>query len=426
MLRGKLKAKVEDNKVKLSFLQRGPTEETSNVPVKIYRRQEELYFGTENRYEPWEEYVDNQSYKDNSDIIFEGLLPCNYSFCEYVDPNVEIGKTYLYWVTANSFGEKTVLGAIAVKVRDHNVWWSYKKAVQELYKMKEDFPNVEMSIERYGESTYHVDIWGITIGNKNNTIALAGAVHAAEPGPELLTIATRWLLENHSGMFEKVGLAILPVINVDEREKVVEGAPFYLRLNPNGVDLNRNFDAQWSREYVYGFDNSLLGSSTYHGPYPNSENETRAAAAFLEKVNPKGLFVYDSCSVVTEDYMLYSPTPSDPEFEKLQAEVATLYSKAFRVNYPGCGTFTAPPITYPHQLEVFSNTGNPVGTYNNLAYDKYRIVNFSLQNAGSEEGKKHMKDDTDLDLLNKWSLRHAQALLVMMKYFQDNRMEEYK
>jgi hypothetical protein len=417
MLRGKLKVKLEDNKVKLSFMQRGLTDETANVPVKIYRRQEELPYGTENRYEPWEEYVDNQCYQDNSELIFEGVLPCNYSFCEYVDCDVEIGKTYFYWVAANSYGENTVLGATAVKVRDQNVWWSYKRAVEELYKMKEEFPAVEMSVERYGESTYHVDIMGITIGKKDNAIALTGAIHAGEPGPELLILATRWLLENHPGMFEKVGFAILPVINVDEREKVVEGAPFYLRMNPNGVDLNRNFDAQWSREYVYGFDNGVLGSSTYHGPYPNSENETRAATLFLEKVKPKGLFVYDSCSVVTEDYMLYSPTPDDPEFEMLQAEVATLYSKAFRENNPGCGTFTAPHITYPHQLEVFSDTGNPVGTYNNLAYNKYRIVNFSLQDAWSDEGKKHMIDATDVDLLNKWSLRHAYALLAMMKYF---------
>lgn len=69
-----------------------------------------------------------------------------------------------------------------------------------------------------------------------------------------------------------VALWLVPTLNPDG---LVRGT----RVNARSVDLNRNFPAPDWR--LYG-----VGTSTYSGPRPASEPETRAALAFLDEVRP--------------------------------------------------------------------------------------------------------------------------------------------
>lgn len=59
----------------------------------------------------------------------------------------------------------------------------------------------------------------------------------------------------------------------------VEGGDFCLRTNPNGVDLNRNWDEMWHK-------GASEGSQTSPGPRPFSEPETRIFKKLVENYQP--------------------------------------------------------------------------------------------------------------------------------------------
>ncbi len=423
MLRGSLYAKNLGDRVELRFMQRGDNEENYNVPVRIYKRvAPEIPFSNDLSGMPfnvWYEYVDNQSHLDSRvNTIFEGILPIDMSFNTYVDTDVVPGERYIYWVEADSFGEHTILGPCGVKVRSRDVWWPYEMWVREMEMIENEYPDL-VRIEQHGETTMHRAMYALHIGNEDNTLAILGAIHASETGPELLLKALRFMLQSRPELFNRVGIALMPAVNIDVRERTVNGFPFYERLNHNGVDLNRNFDFNWGEQFVYGMSNAVFGSSTYHGPYPNSEEETKTVIRFLEKVNPVTLFVFDSGSVITEDKIYYDGVQEGTVLFRKATDLATLYSSVFRADHPNCGTFTCEPISFPYEEEVFKNSGVPNGTLDGWAAQRFQIPAFNLQYAGSEEGKIRIHDNTTVDLLNKWSIRHAHALMAVMGVLAD-------
>lgn len=418
MLRGSLEGKNLGDRVELRFMQRGNSDDNRNVPVKIYRRSApEVPFSNDLSgmpYNVWYEYVDNQTYLDSRvKVIFEGTLPLEMSFNTYVDEDVTPGEKYIYWIEADSFGTHTVLGPLCVKVRSRDVWWPFDVWMAEMEKLRDEHSDI-ITIKQWGETTMHRPMCAMHIGNPDNVVAILGAVHASETGPELLLKAMRFILENNKEVFNRVGIALMPTVNIDVREETVDGVPHYLRLNHNGVDLNRNFDFNWREQFVYGMSNTFLGSVTYHGPYPNSENETQTVIRFLEAVNPITVFVFDSGSVITEDKIYYDGIPEGTPLFERSTELATCYSKAFRADHDNCGTFHAAPITFPYEEPVFKNTGVPNGTLDGWASMRFGVPAFNLQYAGSEEGKIRIHDNTTADLLNKWSIRHAHALMAVM------------
>lgn len=420
MLRGSLKGKNLGDRIELRFMQRGNTEENKNVPVKIFRREApEVPFSNDLSgmpYNVWYEYVANQSYQDpRVKEIFSGTLPLEMSFNTYVDTDVVPGQTYIYWVEADCFGTHTVLGPLGIKVRSRNVWWPYAFWMDKMQELQKEFSDI-VSIKKYGETTMHRPMCAIHVGNTEKVMAVLGAVHASETGPELLLKALRFMLNTDRALFSEVGLALMPAVNIDVREEtVVDGVPHYLRLNHNGVDLNRNFDFNWGEQFVYGMSNTFLGSVTYHGPYPNSENETQTVIRFLEACNPATVFVFDSGSVITEDKIYYDGIPERTPLFDQATRLATLYSSVFRAPHEGCGTFHAPEISFPYEEPVFKSSGVPNGTLDGWAAQRFQVPAFNLQYAGSEEGKIRIHDHTTADLLNKWSIRHAHALMAVMR-----------
>ena len=424
MLRGELFVKSLGDKARIYFMQRGKDKESENVPVKLYRRSsDEINFSSGlvgDKFGKWYEYIDNLKHTaEDVTVIFEGVLPMVHSYCEYIDEDVETGHTYTYWVEANAFDEHIVLGPTACKIRDRDIWWSYDRTLEEMEHLCAANPKL-IEMKQYGETTKHRPLFGMNIGNKNRVIALAGAIHASEPGPELLLKALAFIIKERPELLNNVGIALMPTVNADMREETVDGVPNYLRKNPNGVDLNRNFDNNWCVEYVYGFSNDMPESVTYHGPYPESENETKAAVNFVNDNKPLAMFVYDSCSVITEERFLCSGGPEDGELYTFENELAALYSKEFRINRPGCGdSFTAPFLTYPYQSPAFKTTGKPKGTFEGWAYHTYNIPSYSLQSAHSEEGKGNDDDNVSLELLERWSIRHAHAIIAVLEKFSE-------
>ncbi len=424
MLRGKLMGKNLGDKLRLFYYQRGDTDENRNVPVKIYRREApEIQFCNDlagMAYGHWYEYVDNQSHLDpRVKVIFEGTLPLVNSINEYIDTDVEIGQKYIYWVEADSFGEHTILGPLALKVRSREAWWPYDMWVAEMNRIKQKYGDL-VKLQNYGYTAMRRPIPGMVIGNQDRVIALMGAVHASETGPEMLLKVVQYMLTNQMTLLKKFGIALMPAINIDVREHTVDGFPFYERLNHNGVDLNRNFDHGWREDFVYGVSNEMFGATTYHGPRPNSESEAEASIAFLEDVKPVCLYVYDNGSVITEDKIYYNGIPATAEVFDYATQLSYIYSKAFRTNTPETGTFTAEPISFPYDEIVFKTSGPPNGTLDGWAYQRFNIPAFNMQFAYSEEGMMCLNDDTTPELLNRWALRHAHALCAVMQEMIDN------
>ena len=422
MIKGRLSAKANDGAIRVYFIQRGDDGKDANGPVKVYRRlADDINFSyglCGDTPGNWTEYIDNQSLEDaRVQLVYEGILPYENSFSYYMDRDVKIGHTYLYWVAQETCDISLRIGPTACKLRDTEVWWNYERTVREMDRLRIDFHPL-VAVVPYGESTMHRTMYGLEIGNPERAVLLAGAIHASEPGGELILKALRFVLETRPELVHKVGFRVLPVVNVDIRELTVEGEPFYLRKNPNGVDLNRNFDWLWREEFIYGFSNADPDSTTYHGPFPASENETKAAIRFVEECpNPVALFVYDSGSVITEDWLLFSSSPAESSWER-DNELANIYSRPFRADHPGCGTFTAEPMHYPRELmECFEETGQPHGTFEGWAHAVHNIPAYSLQGAGSKEGSVNDQDNVTFELLEMWARRHAYALIAILEEF---------
>ena len=136
--------------------------------IKIYRRLDDGYVFD------WDEmeYFDGMM-PTSDELIFEGRLPEQGTFCEYIDENVEIGNVYVYWIVK---GDSTPAGPLAVKVRDSRVWWRYDKILAEIERIKTDFTRIEVKEE--GRSVLGKPLYSLTVGNPEKRVALVGAVHA--------------------------------------------------------------------------------------------------------------------------------------------------------------------------------------------------------------------------------------------------------
>ncbi len=303
--------------------------------VIIYRREEPNYIFDYDEGEYFDCLLPNEK-----DIIFDGELNIVNTFSEYKDYDVEVGKVYAYWVGRESYG-KYLTGPVPIKIRNLNVWWHYDKIIQTLNQLQSKHTNV--TVKTVGFTRLGKQLNYVKIGSSENTIACVGAIHAGESGPEFLLTLAKQLLTENPQIFDKCSLAIMPVVNADMREKMVSGTPWYIRTNASGVDLNRNFDANfYNVNYSYNLASDDYRCPTYRGPYPNSEPETQAVINFIKQTNPKIVFSYHALSSITFDCLLStSMAKNNVNFNNFLDEIYKIYSNAFRsaINYPTLSEF---------------------------------------------------------------------------------------
>ncbi len=110
---------------------------------------------------------------------------------------------------------------------------------------------------------------------KSRPLLFIGGVHGDEPEGVALTEATlHWLNETYQHGSENLSpWVLIPCINID-------GYLRKMRVNGNGVDLNRNFP---SRDWSPTFKQPRY----FPGKYPSSEPETRALVHFIEQYKPR-------------------------------------------------------------------------------------------------------------------------------------------
>lgn len=389
------KAEVFEMQVRLRFRQYAK----EKGAVRIYRKQDSGFRFNEH----YGEYFDNIPF-EGAQLIFEGELPEEHSVQFFWDKNTELQGCYLYWIEPlEESAEPT--GPAIVKVRDTEVWWSKKKIEDYSLQLQKDYPEL-VSVETFGETTAHYPLRAVIVGNRENAIACVGAIHAGESGPELLLPALRGLLSTQAELLKKVGIAAMVSVNADEREKLVRGNPWYLRVNGNGVDLNRNFDGNWSKEdFSYGLYSGWEYASIYRGPYVASEPEVQAVQRFITEIKPKAVFSYHALASVTEDEMLASRlSKEDKSYDSQNRNFAEIYSRTYR-SQPGSDlTFETLPLYY---------NASP-GSLPSFCYVR-GIPCVDLEYAWTEALKPCINDFTTREMVKECSKRHEAALLAVLK-----------
>lgn len=363
--------------------------------VRILRREEpDFVFGQDH-----ETYFDGMT-PANAEVVFEGLLPLiNGRKIVYRDETVRIGKTYVYWVSANSEGDMPT-GTAAVRVRDPQIWWPQAEIERRLQCLADNYPQL-VQLQEFGQTVRGYAIPGVVAGNSKRVVAFVGNMHPGESGPELMIPALERVVERHADLLEKTGVALLPSVCIDQREKMAHGNPCYLRKNFNEVDLNRNFPAHWEEtEYTYGLVTSEPDAMTYRGPAPASEPETRAVMQFIDALQPLCVFSFHClASICGPCFLTARAAENDSGFLQQCERFITPYTDGF---YGSAA----------NKLQL--KFGCTAGSLPSWLYQTKNIPGFDLEWEGEERSRIAHTDNTTRELLAEFQDRHHQALVQLL------------
>jgi hypothetical protein len=393
-------AVVKDGGVEISGVLSSPhaVEENKTLKRKIYRRTITDFIFDED----YGEFFSGIAPPDASELIFEGPLPQQHlRWAAYTDKNVEAGTYYVYWI-GDEDSEKNgeVYGPMAVKVRDPDIYWTYAKTVERMAAIKDTYPSTA-EMRQFGISTRKRPLYGIIAGNPSKLLAFTGYVHAGESGTEILIPALERLLAENDALLSRAGIAILPCVNADSREKFVTGHPSYIRVNPNNVDLNRNYPVFWDlRHYGYGLDTSADWSVTYRGPYPASEDETQALMNFIRTVKPRGFFSFHAMgSVCADAFCVPGAAAKDRAYYQKCMEIYMPYSKGFR--------------EIRTEADVRMPPGEPAQYLTEWIYEEFKIPAADLEFNGRDikEYGYVKRDKTDKKAMDFFRQSHYQGMV---------------
>ncbi len=390
---------VQDAKVRVSFYQstrfwQDPSKRAQDpqLVIRIYRQEVPgLVFGID-----YEEILNDLDPK-KAVLVWDGPMKAiNERKYEFIDATVKIGKTYAYWASSN-LGD-TPTGPKAARVRDPATFWNQAEIERRIDQLAKEFPGL-VTKERVGTTVLGRPIHALLVGNRAKCIALVGSVHAGEAGPELILPALANLVRDHPEALAKVGLAVIPIVNIDQRERLAEGYPYYLRKNAAGVDINRNFKALWGEvSYLYGLISADPESATYFGPAPESEPEVRAVAQFVETHRPLTVYSYHCVAALAGTDLVYSVAGgNDAAYLQKCLEVAKVFVEAADGPKPG-----------PHARPVC--TGGSLAT---LMWSRYGVPAFDME--GTEIAP--FGDMPSHEQLARFQAMHTRGILATLQYF---------
>ena len=396
-----LRAKVFEGEVRLSAYKSTPVFQSKTAQerfrtLRVYRREETGFtFGQD-----YAEYFDGLSYQD-AELIFQGpLKAANRRKFTYVDSSAKTGSTYAYWM-APADGKPT--GPVAVKVRDPEVWWPPEKIERATAALQKNHPDL-VTVSEIGRTVRGQTLRGIRLGKGSRCIAFVGAVHAGESGPELMIPAFERILTKHRELLAQVSIAAIAAVNLDERRRLVEGVPWYLRTNANGVDLNRNYPADWETvDYAYGLDTSDPDSMTYRGPVPASEPETRAVMNFLRAGSVEAVYSFHCLASICGAHML--------------GPKCAAKDQAYTAKCLGFAAKYCRGMDHSHPAEHVFRLGTSAGSLPAWCYRELHVPAFDLEISSreTEARKKCVVDRTDRPLLADYQQRHTNGLRAVLE-----------
>jgi murein tripeptide amidase MpaA len=343
---------------------------------------------------------------DNTSILKEDfLMPLKNGHgkgkFEYFDFDVKPAHYYAYWLTKNK--NEIVQGPFLLKVRDPNVLLSQATIESKMAALQQKYPTLA-KVVTFGKTFQNRDMNAIVIGNPNNAVLMVGATHAGESGAEQGIYAAETILAQERDLLKKVGLIVIPVYNIDGRERLISGHANYLRKNANTVDLNRNMEAGWDVvESRYGTTTATPAAGTYRGPAPNSEPETKALVSFLSNYKPKVGFFYHQLG---DGYQYHAASTN------LHGDVIRFGSAYYR------GKVANPSAVVTDVANGVLQPEKPPGTTQQYCAEKLGIVCFTVESQWGLRTPAELRNSDDwttAEDMREFEKAHYRGILAVLK-----------
>lgn len=401
----RLRIVLSEEKVRLSFY-KSPSLFTSargkekTMRIRVYRKDEpDFQFGVD-----YDEYFNGIDWR-RARVIYDGQLEADkLRKFEFFDGSVEPLKTYAYWVSSDE-GDEPV-GPAAVRIRSPEVWWPYSEVCARIKALAEDNPSL-VRIAKAGTSARGEDLEAVYAGNSKKMVALVGSVHPGESGPEIIIPALERMVRERKDLLNSIGIAALPSVGVDERERLVQGYPCYLRRNANGVDINRNFDSGWEEmndDLGYGLRSTDPESSTYRGKAPASESETRAIVNFIRNIpDLSAVFSYHALASICGALLLSAKRSAvDDDYSVQCRQLADWYAAGM----------------YPEEKRGGTDHVCTPGSLPDWVYATRQAPAFDVEYDGYEPTKPCMRDFTTPELMREHQTRHYNGLVNVIAHLK--------
>lgn len=188
-------------------------------------------------------------------------------------------------------------------------------------------PRAEMDV--IGKSVQGADIVAYHFGTGPKEILLVGGVHGGY-SPNTAALASEFVTffkENGNVIPANLSVTVIPNLNPDGATKSGTAG----RFNANEVDLNRNFDCDWSAKAVWRNEEVSGGTGAF------SEPEATALRGYVETYDPVAAIVWFSA-----EGKVY-PSACDTTPSKSSIELAATFATA--AGYPAEAEFNAYNIT---------------------------------------------------------------------------------
>lgn len=230
---------------------------------------------------------------------------------------------------------------------------TYEELTNELHSLQVNHSEI-MALSSIGKTYEGRDLWMVKLSDNVNQeetepgVLFMGAHHGNEwPGIEICLFFIRYIVEQYENdtvpevrdALNSTQIFLIPMVNPDgvvadtRKNNVPNHGPFGRSpsVTSYGVNLNRNYDDPWFLAYLFPLRYYLPiilsdSSFNYRGPYPFSENETKAVKAFAEAHGIAISISYHSYG----EFIVYpwmhtsKQTPDEPLFRSVGENISVI------------------------------------------------------------------------------------------------------
>jgi len=242
------------------------------------------------------------------------------------------------------------LNAVSLDQYDYH---TYQELTDELHSLQVNHSDI-MSLTSIGKTYGGRDIWMVKVSDNVDQeedepgVLFMGAHHGNEwPGVEICLFFIRYIVEQYDNdtileiqnAINTTQIFLIPMVNpdgvmADSRKNCAPNhGPFGYSssVTSYGVNLNRNYDDPWFLAYLFParyYLPFILSDSSfnYRGPYPFSENETKAVKNFAEAHAISISISYHSYG----EFIIYpwmhttKQTPDEPLFRSVGENISSI------------------------------------------------------------------------------------------------------